>query len=112
MTSDRIRFHLDENVNPAIALGLRRYGIDVTTTVDVGLQSRSDNAQLQFIRETERVIFTQDADFLIIASQTNDHPGITYCKKGTRTMGQIIEGLILIYEVLHPNDLQGYVEFL
>ena len=80
MTSDRIRFHLDENVNPAIALGLRRYGIDVTTTVDVGLQSRSDNAQLQFIRETERVIFTQDADFLIIASQTNDHPGITYCK--------------------------------
>jgi hypothetical protein len=30
--SERIRFHLDENVDPAIALGLRRYGINVTTT--------------------------------------------------------------------------------
>jgi len=40
--SERIRFHLDENVDPAMsttgyayAFGLRRYGIDVTTTNDV-----------------------------------------------------------------------------
>ena len=26
-----IRFHLDENVSSAIAIGLRRLGIDVTT---------------------------------------------------------------------------------
>jgi hypothetical protein len=40
--SKRIRFHLDENVNPAMsttgytyALALRRYGIDITTTNDI-----------------------------------------------------------------------------
>jgi predicted nuclease of predicted toxin-antitoxin system len=110
--SERIQFHLDENVDRAIALGLRRYGIDVTTTAEVGLLTRSDEMQLKFIRETQRVIFTQDADFLIIASQTNDHPGIAYCKQGTRTMGQIIEGLVVIYEVLHPEDMKGHVEFL
>jgi hypothetical protein len=38
--SERIRFHLDENVAPAIALGLRRYGIDVTTTNEVELRVR------------------------------------------------------------------------
>ncbi len=30
--TQKIRFHLDENVSNAIAEGLRRRGIDVTTT--------------------------------------------------------------------------------
>ena len=110
--SDRIRFHLDENVDPAIALSLRRYGIDVTTTNEVDLRGETDEAQLKFIQQTQRVIFTQDADFLVIASVNNNHPGITYCKKGTRSLGEIIERLILIYEVFTPKDLIGNVEFL
>ncbi|MDM9382549.1 hypothetical protein QUB80_17765 [Chlorogloeopsis sp. ULAP01] len=43
---ERIRFHLDENVDPAIALGLRQVGIDVTTSQEAKLLSRSDLAQL------------------------------------------------------------------
>ncbi len=109
--SERIRFHLDENVDPAVALGLRRYEIDVTTTKEVGLRGQSDDVQLKFIQEQKRVIFTQDADFLIIASNIFDHPGITYCKKGTRSIGEIIERLILIYEVMTPEELMGNVEF-
>lgn len=30
--AEKIKFHLDENVNNAIAQGLSRRGIDVTTT--------------------------------------------------------------------------------
>jgi hypothetical protein len=37
--SEQIRFHLDEHIDPNIARGLRRYGIDVTTTVDAGLRT-------------------------------------------------------------------------
>ncbi|MCC5663497.1 DUF5615 family PIN-like protein [Nostoc sp. CHAB 5784] len=103
--SERIRFHLDENVDPAIALGLRRYGIDVTTTNDVELRTQSDEVQLAFIQEAQRVLFTQDADFLIIASSRLDHPGITYCKKGTRSIGEIIENLVLMYEVMTPEEM-------
>jgi hypothetical protein len=40
--NERIRFHLDENINPVIAVGLRRYGIDVTTTVEMKLRGESD----------------------------------------------------------------------
>jgi uncharacterized protein DUF5615 len=47
---DRIRFHLDEHVDPAIATALRRAGIDVTTTIEAGLRTKSDEAQLQFAR--------------------------------------------------------------
>ena len=31
------RFHLDENVDPRVAAGLRLLGADVTTTADAGL---------------------------------------------------------------------------
>jgi predicted nuclease of predicted toxin-antitoxin system len=110
--SERIRFHLDENVDPSVALGLRRYGIDVKTTGEVGLRGEPDEVQLKFIQEQKRVIFTQDADFLIIASNIFDHPGIIYCKKGTRSIGEIIERLILIYEVMIPEEMVAHVEFI
>lgn len=110
--NERIRLHLDENVDPAVALGLQRYGIDVTITNEVGLQGKSDEAQLEFVRKTQRVIFTQDTDFLIIANADNNHPGIAFCKKGTRSIGEIIDSLRLIYEVLTPEEMIGHVEFL
>jgi hypothetical protein len=40
--ADRIRFHLDEHVDPAIASALRRAGIDVTTTIGAGLRTKDD----------------------------------------------------------------------
>jgi hypothetical protein len=38
--ADRIRFHLDEHVDPAIAIALRRAGIDVTTTFQAGIRAQ------------------------------------------------------------------------
>jgi predicted nuclease of predicted toxin-antitoxin system len=110
--SEKIRSHLDENADPAIAAGLRRYGIDVTTTQEVRLLNRSDEEQLKYICENNRVIFTQDTDFLRIASYNQNHPGVTYCQKGTRSIGEIIAGLHLIYEVFSPEEMIGQVEFL
>ncbi len=61
-----IRFHLDENCPQMIADGLRRRGIDVTTTPDVDLISASDEDQTAFALAQGRVIFTLDKDFLRI----------------------------------------------
>ena len=109
---DKIRFHLDEQVDPEIASQLRRRGIDVTTTVEVGLRTSDDESQLDFIRQQKRVIFTHDKDFLIIASRTSDHPGIVYCKQKTRSLGEFIESLVLINEVYLPEEMVGRVEYL
>ncbi|MEH1947825.1 MAG: DUF5615 family PIN-like protein [Nostoc sp.] len=46
--TQKIRFHLDENVSNTIAEGLRRRGIDVTTTSETGLIAASDGEQLYF----------------------------------------------------------------
>ena len=40
--ADKIRFHLDEHIDPAVARALRRHGADVTTTVEAGLRTKSD----------------------------------------------------------------------
>lgn len=42
--AEKIRFHLDENVSTAVAEGLRRRGIDVTTTPEQALIGISDLA--------------------------------------------------------------------
>jgi predicted nuclease of predicted toxin-antitoxin system len=110
--ADSIRFHLDENVNPAIAVGLRQRGIDVTTSQQAGLLGVSDGEQLAYARQERRVIFTQDADFLLLAAQTNDHAGIAYCRKQARSIGQIIAWLELMHGVMTADDMLGHVEYL
>lgn len=110
--ADRIIFHLDEQVDPDIGKALRRHGIDVTTTIEAGLRTCDDQAHLEFIRQEGRVVVTHDAGFLRYARRSQNHPGIAYCQLGTRSLGEIIHRLILIYEVLTPEEIIGRVEFL
>ena len=71
--SERLRFHLDENVDPDVALALRRQGIDVTVTREMGLLGQPDEVQLAFACQQGRVIVTHDTDFLRLASQNAAH---------------------------------------
>ena len=107
-----IRFHLDENVDHAIARALRLRGIDVTTSSDVGLISASDPQQLAFAQSQGRTLVTHDEDFLTILSQSPQHTGLVFCYKNRRTIGQIIRSLIFIWEALDPEDMQNQVEFI
>jgi predicted nuclease of predicted toxin-antitoxin system len=74
-----IKYHLDEHVSNAVAEGLRRRGVDVTTTAQARLISQSDDAQLAFATESDRVLVTHDDDFLRRHSRGEPHAGIAYC---------------------------------
>lgn len=108
---ERIRFHLDENMDPDIATALRRFGVDVSTTADRNLRGTTDAAQLDFARSEARVIVTDDTDFLRIATSTTDHPGIVFCRRTRHSIGEIIRYLLLIHEVLTPDEIAGTVEY-
>ena len=108
----RIRFHLDEQVDVAIARALRRYGVDVTTTVEAGLRTASDEEQLTYARREQRVLVTHDADFLRLAAAGSDHVGIAFCPRTGRSVGEIIRSLLLIYELLRPEEIESRVEYL
>jgi predicted nuclease of predicted toxin-antitoxin system len=107
-----IRFHMDENASSAISRGLRQRGIDVTTTPEVGLLSVSDKSQLEFAFSQGRVLFTQDRDFLRLHNSGVEHAGIVYCIKGSQSIGEVIRGLLLIWELLEPEDMHRHVEFI
>jgi predicted nuclease of predicted toxin-antitoxin system len=109
--ADRIRFHLDEHVDPAIATALRRAGIDVTTTIGAGLRTKDDETHLQFARAEGRIIVTRDQDFFRFASGTLNHSGIAFYT-ANQSIREIIEGLILIYEVMAPKEMAGRVDYI
>jgi len=107
-----IKFHLDEHVDSAVASGLRRRGVDLTTTCDVGLAGASDARQLQYCIETDRVIYTNDQDFLVLATTESSHPGIVFSVQSKTSIGDAIRNLLLVWEILAPDDMKGRVEYM
>ena len=107
-----IRFHLDENGSRAVAAGLRRRRIDVTTTPEVGLLGATDEKQLAYCLAEGRVIFSYDDDLLRLAASGVEHAGVVHCQQRKRSIGDIVRGLVLIWERLDPADLAGRVKYL
>ncbi len=107
-----IRFHLDEHVAHAVADGLRRLGIDVTTSMDANLLGASDAEQIAYGLAEGRVIFSQDDDLLALAAAGVQHAGLAYCHQTARSVGQIIRGLELIWEVYEPDEMKNRIEFI
>jgi len=55
--------------------------------------------------------FTQDEDFLALHAAGHQHAGISYAPQGT-SIGKIVRGLMLLYQVLDADDMKNHVEFL
>jgi predicted nuclease of predicted toxin-antitoxin system len=91
---------------------LQRRGIDVTTSREASLIGASDDKQLAYAWREGRVLVTHDTDFLAIASQVEQHAGIAYARKGSRSVRQVIEQLELIHDVMSIEEMQGHIEYL
>ncbi len=110
--SRTIRFHFDENCPNAIAEGLRRRGIDVTTTPEAALIGATDEVQTAHPLAERRVIFTQDQDFLAINAAGVPHAGIASCQQGKRSIGQIILALTQIWELMELDQMRDWLVYL
>lgn len=75
------------------------------------MMGASDEEHLAFALKSKRVLFTQDDDFLRLHNADETHAGIAY---GSQKMfiGNVVRGLMLIYEALEPEDMLGKVEYL
>jgi predicted nuclease of predicted toxin-antitoxin system len=107
-----IRFHLDENCDPRIAAGLRLHGIDVTTTPEARLLQALDEDHLAYAVANNRVVVTQDTDFLRIAASGQEHPGIVFYASQRHSVGQVIHGVQLMWEVYEPDEIHNRIEYL
>lgn len=84
----------------------------MTTTAEAGLGAAADEQHLEFARSNQRVIVTEDVDFLRLHASGQAHPGIAFCRQQKHSVGQIIRGLELIWELLEPAEMQNHIEFL
>lgn len=107
----KVRFYTDEHVAKAVVHGLRQRGVDLLTVPDARLLSATDEEHLVRARTEGRVLFTQDPDFLRLHAAGVAHAGIVYAPQGT-PIGDIIRGLMLIRQVLEPEDMKAHVEYL
>jgi hypothetical protein len=109
--ADRIKFYMDEHVPKAVTEGLRRRGVDVVTIQEIGLHSAGDRLHLARAAQEQRVIVTQDADFLRLHASGMAHHGIAFAPQQT-PVPYLLRMLMLIHDVLSPDDMIQHVEFL
>ena len=83
----------------------------MVSTQEAKLTGAEDEDHLVFAMREGRVFFTQDSDFLRLHATGRPHRGIVYASQQT-SIGAIVRRLMLIYEVLSPDDLAGRVEYL
>jgi hypothetical protein len=107
-----VRFHLDEHISFRIVAGLRRRNIDVTTAAGSGLIGATDMEQLAFASAQRRVMVTHDDDFLRLHAQGAAHAGIAYCHQQSMAIGELLRRLVLLHDLLSPEDMIGRIEFL
>jgi predicted nuclease of predicted toxin-antitoxin system len=110
--TQRIRFYLDEHVPFAVARALQRQGVDVLTVGDTGRIGLEDIEQLRFATDHGRVMVTMDSDYIAMAAQGTSHAGIAYARPGGRSIGELVQALMLIYHALDPDDMKDHVEYL
>jgi hypothetical protein len=68
--------------------------------------------QLSYAHAQGRVLFTHDNDHLKLGALAIEHAGIAYCHQGKHSFGEIIDGLVLIWEVLDDHEMRNRVEFI
>jgi uncharacterized protein with PIN domain len=107
-----IRLHLDEHIDTAIAVGLRRRGIDVTTTLEAGLLRASDSVQLAFAGAEQRVLVTRDRGILDAVNPNTHHAGIVIARSGRGTIGPTVLALAHLYRTVTAEDMMNRVVYL
>jgi predicted nuclease of predicted toxin-antitoxin system len=107
-----IRYHLDEHMDAAVAVGLRRRGIDASTTVEVGMMRATDAEQLAFARSQQRVFVTRDRGILASIPPNVSQTGIAIARTGRRMIGPTVFALARLHRTARAEDMIDRIEYL
>jgi hypothetical protein len=111
-----VRLYLDENVDGAIAAGLRRRGVDVLTVQEDERSGTADPEVLRRSGELGRVLFSQDTDLLVEAAECWRRGvafcGVIYAHQRDVPAGICVRELELIPTLGEAEEFQNRVTFL
>jgi hypothetical protein len=107
---------MDHHVPRAITNGLRLREVDVLTAHEDGTSDLQDSALLDRAAELDRVLFTQDDDLLVEATQRQQRRqsfrGVIYAHQLRVSIGGCIRDLELVARAGEPEDMVAQGLFL
>jgi len=111
-----VSLYMDVHVKEAVTIGLRRRGVDVLTAQEDGTATLDDPSLLNRAAELNRLIFTQDTDFLREANRRQtlgeDFAGVVYVHQLDLTIGQCVDELETIAFASNLEDYANQVLYL
>lgn len=111
-----IALYMDVHVPQAITEQLRRRGIDVLTAFEDGTKELPDDQLLMRVTELNRVLFTQDIRFRVLAEtwqvEGKLFSGLIFGHQLGGTIGQFVKDLALIAEASEPEEWINSVEYI
>jgi predicted nuclease of predicted toxin-antitoxin system len=109
-----VKFYLDEDLSPKIAISLRRRGIPALSAQELGRLELSDEEQLSFAAAESCVLVTRNRDdFVSLARDairaSRPHAGIILCspRYSGREIGEISRALAQV-AAAYPKGLGPY----
>jgi uncharacterized protein with PIN domain len=107
-----IRYHLDEHIDKAIAVGLRHRGIDVTTTAEVGLLQAKDVEQITFSSAQQRVFVTRERGIVREVPVGTSHSGIVIVQSDRRKIGPTVLALTHLHRTKTSEEMVDRILYL
>jgi len=111
-----LRFYMDHHVPRSVTMGLRLRGVDVVTAFEDEASLLADPELLDRAHSLQRVLFTQDDDFLIEAHKRQVEgiafSGVAYAHQQRVSIGGCVRDLEMIAHACSLADVASRVIYL
>lgn len=103
-----MRFLIDNNLPPALALELQALGHDAVHVRELGLSSAPDRTIFDRAAADKRAIIAQDADFsALLACREVSEPSVILFRRRFKSLASVIKLLRQNLSALEPELLAG-----
>ena len=108
-------FFTDEDIYAAVAVALRKAGLDAVSTPEAGRLGESDDSQLAWAADQGRVLVTFNVAHFSALHSTwigagRHHAGIAVSSQ--RPIGDVVRRLLHLADTLDATAMQDRLEFL
>lgn len=111
-----ITLYMDVHIPQVITDQLRRRGVDVLTAFDDETQELPDDQLLLRVTQLNRVLFTQDIRFRVLAEtwqvEGKQFSGLIFGHQLGGTIGQFVRDLELIAKASESDEWMNAVEYI
>ena len=109
------KLHLNEHLSPRLAVQLRRYGHDVTSSQESLLLSHDDSTQLAHAASEQRAILTFNfTDFVVLhdryLAEGRDHWGVILSTE--ESIGVLMHRILRLLNSVSADELKNQIRWL